>query len=333
MLRPTLTRWHCLALVLSCSLLSLTSGSVVKSQVPASSGATAEGIKLYEEGNFSEAVKILDRVVKKTPADADAWYYLGLSYYKSGYIGASGVAFERLLKLRPNSADATAKLSHALILVNDPDQAMIVAKRALELGDQSAEPHYAIAEASLRTQDYPLALQEAETALKIDPRFFEAYITRSMAHFNAHSYKDAVADLEQLLALNPEDPDADIWKSQIAQLRRLSSMGYGPPAATPPDPEMPMRRIDLTVKARVLKKIEPRYTEIARHNQVQGTILLRCIFGSKGEVRDCVVLRSLGFGLNAAAVKAAQQIEFKPAEKDGKAVSMYMHLEYNFNLY
>jgi hypothetical protein len=46
-----------------------------------------------------------------------------------------------------------------------------------------------------------------------------------------------------------------------------------------------------------------------------------------------LVLQALPGGLTEAAVRAARAISFVPATKDGKPVSMWMQLEYNFNLY
>ncbi len=41
----------------------------------------------------------------------------------------------------------------------------------------------------------------------------------------------------------------------------------------------------------------------------------------------------LPYGLTERAIAAARQIKFVPATKDGRPVSMYIQLEYNFNLY
>jgi len=48
-------------------------------------------------------------------------------------------------------------------------------------------------------------------------------------------------------------------------------------------------------------------------------------------VDDC--LDTLPFGLTEQAIAAARQIKFVPAVKDGRPVSVFMQLEYNFNLY
>jgi TonB family protein len=86
-------------------------------------------------------------------------------------------------------------------------------------------------------------------------------------------------------------------------------------------------------RARVLSKPEPQYTEDARRNQITGTVVLRVVFASSGEVEQIRAVRSLPFGLTERAIAAARQIRFEPATRDGRAVSVSMQLEYNFNLY
>ena len=86
-------------------------------------------------------------------------------------------------------------------------------------------------------------------------------------------------------------------------------------------------------RARLLQKPEPQYTEEARKNQITGTVMLRAVFSSAGEVVQIQALRSLPFGLTERAIAAARQIKFVPAMKGGRPVSVFMQLEYNFNLY
>jgi TonB family protein len=86
-------------------------------------------------------------------------------------------------------------------------------------------------------------------------------------------------------------------------------------------------------RARILSKPEPQYTEEARKNQLSGTVMLRAVFSSSGEVVQIQALRTLPFGLTEQAIVAARRIKFVPATKGGQPVSVSMHLEYNFNLY
>jgi protein TonB len=94
-----------------------------------------------------------------------------------------------------------------------------------------------------------------------------------------------------------------------------------------------LRGSEVEQRARLLSKPEPQYTEEARRNQVTGTVVLRVVFSSMGEVVDIHAVRLLPFGLTEKAIAAARQIRFQPATRGGQPVSVYMQLEYNFNLY
>ncbi len=89
----------------------------------------------------------------------------------------------------------------------------------------------------------------------------------------------------------------------------------------------------VTRKAVVLSKPEPTYTEEARKLQITGTVVIRCVFTSSGAVANLHFVSGLAHGLNERASFAAKQIKFMPAIKDGHFVSMWMELQYNFNLY
>lgn len=90
---------------------------------------------------------------------------------------------------------------------------------------------------------------------------------------------------------------------------------------------------EVTSKARLISKPEPQYTEDARKNQITGTVVLKCVFSSNGTVTNIRTVSGLPYGLTERAIAAARQIKFVPATKDGHQVSMWMQLEYNFNLY
>lgn len=100
-----------------------------------------------------------------------------------------------------------------------------------------------------------------------------------------------------------------------------------------PDPDRIYRVSELNERARVLSKPEPQYTEEARRSGITGTVILRVVFSRSGEVINIRALQPLGGGLTEKAMAAARQIKFLPAKKNGQPVSMYMQLEYNFNLY
>ena len=112
--------------------------------------------------------------------------------------------------------------------------------------------------------------------------------------------------------------------------------GIGGSHGNNPDPDDPDRVYpapQVTERARVLAKPEPQYTEAARRNAITGSVVLRVVFSRNGEVTNIRAVQALPFGLTERAIAAARLIRFRPATRDGRAVNVYMQLEYNFNLY
>ena len=90
---------------------------------------------------------------------------------------------------------------------------------------------------------------------------------------------------------------------------------------------------EVTVKARILSRPEPYYPQEAKDNQVSGTVVLRAVLRADGQVTDIRAVSGLPYGITERAINAAKQIRFTPAMKNGRAVSQYIQIEYNFNLY
>ena len=70
--------------------------------------------------------------------------------------------------------------------------------------------------------------------------------------------------------------------------------------------------------AEILSKPTPVYTQEARNLKIEGEVLLEVVLEASGKLRVVRVVRGLGHGLDDNAVKAAEQIHFKPAVKDGQ---------------
>ncbi|MCA1838237.1 MAG: energy transducer TonB [Actinobacteria bacterium] len=62
-------------------------------------------------------------------------------------------------------------------------------------------------------------------------------------------------------------------------------------------------------------------------------VVVHAVLSSSGEVTIKKVVRGLPRGLTENAMEAARNIKFIPAVKDGRFVSQYVQLEYNFKPY
>jgi len=70
----------------------------------------------------------------------------------------------------------------------------------------------------------------------------------------------------------------------------------------------------------ILSKSNPVYTVEARKLGIEGEVLVEVIFRASGQVQTVRVVKGLGHGLDETALHAAEQIRFKPAMQEGRAV-------------
>ncbi len=86
------------------------------------------------------------------------------------------------------------------------------------------------------------------------------------------------------------------------------------------------------MKPNFLHTEKARYTEQARTNRVQGTVVVSAVFTADGRITSIRVIRGLPDGLDEEAIKALNKFRFKPAMKNGQPVSTKMSMEFTFNL-
>ena len=84
--------------------------------------------------------------------------------------------------------------------------------------------------------------------------------------------------------------------------------------------------------AHILSKPSPGYTKEARRLGVQGNVILKVLLSSEAKISRIRVHRGLLAGLTENAIHAACKIRFKPALKNGVAVSRWVTVEYLFRV-
>jgi TonB family protein len=323
------------------------------------------GKQLLAQGDAQAAAVAFKRAAERRKTDDEVWYQLGLALSLANKQKDARKAFEKALKLRPDSAKAHAGLAYALLLLDKPRDAEREASRALASTPQQAEAHYVVAALRSREEKFPEALAEAEAALRAEPNFRAAARLAADALLNAYfeelsrqarlypvgpragkdesklmmekreptlapfkaKMRELAERLEAFAAARPNDPEAAAWHEQ-AETLRIS--GRRPGERAPGDI---YSSSEVTTRALITYKPEPGFTEKARKHDTSGVVRLRAVLGSDGSVRNIVAIKRLPNGLTDRAIEAARQIRFTPATLDGRPVSQFVVLEYNFNIY
>lgn len=362
------TRYFRFAFLLSLALIISGTSTSTNAQQPASNPFEARdrGIQLYKQGDTKAATKALSAAVKKNKEDGEAWYYLGLAAFRGNDLKNARKALGAAVKLRPHFVPAHTTLSNSLLFTRKVGEAENEAQVALSLDPQNAEAHYLLGAILLMKRSCGEAMEHAKGAIKSAPNFAFGYLLTSqsivcnyaetslkpfifdgtvfktsagaegitleerLASIKrvAQQFSEAAENLERFLELEPNTEDGPMWKEQLEALRVHSE-----PALKPDGERTIFIGMEVTKKGRVLAKPEPTYTQAAKEAQIEGTVVLRAVFAADGTVNNILVVSSLPKGLTQRAIQAARKIKFIPAEIKGKPVSMFMQLEYNFNLY
>lgn len=86
---------------------------------------------------------------------------------------------------------------------------------------------------------------------------------------------------------------------------------------------------------KILKKPRPRYPTYESGGTVcvQGTVTLRIQFLATGEIGKIAVISGLPYGLTENAIEAAKGIEFEPAVKNSKPITVTKIVPFSFTIY
>ncbi|HZH29876.1 MAG TPA: tetratricopeptide repeat protein [Pyrinomonadaceae bacterium] len=317
------------------------------------------GIELYRRGEAKAALPVLRAVIKKRPAEARAWHFLGLALSRERDFKEAAEAFARAVKLEPNYAHAQAALAYTQLVLYKYDDAERAASRALALDTRNVEAHYVFGAVRLRKLGAAQALESAEAALKINPNFAPAWLLKAQAlvglngevyasAFNlltnrrpksepsspedrarlARQLTEAAGALEQYIKLNRNPALASELREQLETLRAHAG-GLVPGGG---GEQHIYTAEDVTTKAVITTRPMPVFPRRTARGWRIGSVVLRLVLAADGQVRHIFIISGLPDGLTEDVIKAAREIKFTPATKDGRPVSQFITLEYAFNL-
>jgi TonB family protein len=79
-----------------------------------------------------------------------------------------------------------------------------------------------------------------------------------------------------------------------------------------------------------LSRARPEYTGEAELADISATVEAQVVFSATGEIGRIELTRWAGFGLDESAARAIKELKFKPATRDGMAISVRALVRYNF---
>jgi TonB family protein len=253
---------------------------------------------------------------------------------------------EKAVSLAPTNLDYRVNLAFAYLLNRQLDKAQSATEAVLRLDPKHVGANYLHGIANIWEGKIDEAETDADRIIGLDPLYCDAYILKSdvqIARLGAKTAKGAAVEQEigylksavEILErgisvcakggnVQPIESKYESTKAFHAYFANERSPVTPGDAATPEPGVLPLK---------ILSKPKPGYTDSARTNGKQGTIVLAVLFGANGRIEATLVLKRLGYGLDEQAMSAARRIKFEPKTVDGKPVPVVKMVEYSFAIY
>lgn len=243
-------------------------------------------------------------------------------------------------------------LSRILFLYGEHEKSLVAARLALTLAENTQQRAvtlsrigallFATSRPGLRDLDEGVVSESPREALLTEAqaaviesielsegRFAMPWFNLSEIHYEKHQYLEAKKAIDRHLALMPED----LVSRRAGKLSQcLEVLTHSEDDASAPNR---IKRLDEEKQVTRPTKISgpnPMYTEAARANRVQGTVIVESVITEQGEVVCTRPLKGLPLGLTRAATDSVSQWRFEPARLNGKPVNVYYNLTINFRL-
>lgn len=117
-----------------------------------------------------------------------------------------------------------------------------------------------------------------------------------------------------------------------APVGQVQQTGFSDVRPSSPSQQPAPRPDPVSVPVEVIYKPAPAYTDEARSLKLEGDVLLEVQFRASGQVRVLRVITGLGHGLDEAATRAAERIQFKPARSASGPVDFQTIVHITFRL-
>lgn len=215
-----------------CSALSLTAwmGSLLLTGCSgfSSQGTNAEGVRLFDQARYPEAVQQFQRAVEADPSAADGYYNLAAVYHRMATTSRSATDLSQAeryyylcLDRDPNHRDCYRGLAVLLCQQNRGEEAVRLLQNWSDRVPNSAEPKIELARLSEEFGDRAAATQHLADALLCDANNSRALAALGRIREQSGDYAQAMANYQQSLT-------ADRFQQDVAaRLAALQSTAPG----------------------------------------------------------------------------------------------------------
>jgi tetratricopeptide (TPR) repeat protein len=202
----------------------------------AAHGQNAQGVSLYQQGRYQDAVQSFERAIANDPQNADGYYNLARTYHTMGLVSKNENELKQAeeqynlcLDKDDNLRDCYRALAVLLVQEGRSDEAFRLLEGWSQNYGSSPTPKIELARLSEEFGRYDVAQQHLIDALQNDPHDARALAALARLRERSGNPGQALAVYQRSLYNNPNQPEV---------AARISSLqtSLNPPSFTSPPP-------------------------------------------------------------------------------------------------
>jgi predicted O-linked N-acetylglucosamine transferase (SPINDLY family) len=175
--------------------------------------------RLHQAGNFAEAARMYNDILRLDPRNVGALQLLGYLHFQRGDLTSAERVLSQAVKINPRSPEAHYNLGCAFQAAGRQPEALAAFEKVLALDPNSIGALFGRANTLSQLNRFEDALASYDRVLALGPATPDAVLNRGNALYELHRYAEALASYDKALALRPGDPTA--WSNRGNALMEL----------------------------------------------------------------------------------------------------------------
>ncbi len=216
--------------------LALTGFTLTGCSNVTSQALNSEGVRLYQNGNYTQAAEQFQRAIASNPKNANGYYNLASSLHKNGKLYnrkedllQAEQLYNQCLEQHPNHAECYRGLAVLLSETNRQDASFRLLEGWASRSPGLAAPRIELARLLEETNNVPQASARLVEALAIDPHNSRALTALGRLREISGDPQQALANYQRSLAINRFQPAIT---ARVASLKAATAAST--PIMTPP---------------------------------------------------------------------------------------------------
>lgn len=180
--------------------------------------------KLFNDKKFTEAISLIDQLLKKNSNVPDAYNLRSLSFFHLKKYEQSLLDIEKALLLSPENFGILNNKSIILKKLNRINDGIQSVSRSIFLNPNFATSYNVRADLYLENLDFNNAVKDLKKAIYLNPSYVEAYNNLGIAQMGLKQYDSAIIYFDK--SINLDHNNCEAYKNKAIALLELNDLQH-----------------------------------------------------------------------------------------------------------